>query len=153
MLCPGPEALFPRTECLCHRRTYRCPKQGLPPLPISKTFHEAARNGFRFYQQLQLDDGHWGCGYGGPSFLLAGVVIAMYITDTPIPPEWKTEIIRYLSSAVNPDGGWGLHSAGHSTVFATTLYYINLRILGLEASHPLAAKARACLHALGMTFS
>lgn len=96
-----------------------------------------------------MADGHWACGYGGPSFLLAGIVIAMYITDTPIAPEWKTEIIRYLSSTVNADGGWGLHSAGHSTVFATALYYVNLRILGLEPSHPMVAKARDRLHALG----
>ncbi|KAG2411638.1 hypothetical protein HFD88_009194 [Aspergillus terreus] len=121
----------------------------LPILPEASTFHESARNGFRFYQQLQLADGHWGCGYGGPSFLLAGLVIAMYITDTDIPEEWRIEIIRYLNSTVNSDGGWGLHSAGHSTVFATTLYYVNLRILGVEASHPLATRARECLHRLG----
>jgi Squalene-hopene cyclase N-terminal domain len=81
--------------------------------------------------------------------LLAGIVIAMYITETEIPLEWKTEIIHYLTSTVNKDGGWGLHSAGDSTVFATTLYYITLRILGLESTHPLATKARARLHALG----
>lgn len=74
----------------------------------------------------------------------------MYITDTDIPEEWRIEIIRYLNSTVNSDGGWGLHSAGHSTVFATTLYYVNLRILGVEASHPLATRARECLHRLGM---
>lgn len=81
--------------------------------------------------------------------MLAGIVIAMYITETEIPPEWKTEIICYLMSTVNKDGGWGLHSAGDSTVFATTLYYITLRILGLEPTHPLATKARTRLHALG----
>ncbi|KAL4892017.1 terpenoid cyclases/protein prenyltransferase alpha-alpha toroid [Aspergillus ambiguus] len=122
---------------------------GLPSLPTPSNFQESARNGFRFYQQLQLVDGHWGCGYGGPSFLLAGIVMAMYITDTPIPEEWKIEIIRYLNNTVNSDGGWGLHSAGRSTVFATVLYYVSLRILGVEASHPLARNARERLHALG----
>lgn len=73
----------------------------------------------------------------------------MYITETPIPREWGIEILRYLKITVNRDGGWGLHSAGESTVFATTLYYITLRILGLEPSHPLAYKARMRLHALG----
>lgn len=73
----------------------------------------------------------------------------MYITETEIPSEWKTEIIHYLMSTVNKDGGWGLHSAGDSTVFATTLYYITLRILGLQPKHPLATKARTRLHALG----
>ena len=73
----------------------------------------------------------------------------MYITETEIPPEWKIEIIHYLTSTVNKDGGWGLHTAGDSTVFATSLYYITLRILGLEPTHPLATKARTRLHALG----
>ncbi|KAL4808151.1 terpene synthase [Aspergillus unguis] len=122
---------------------------GLPSLQTPRSFQQSACNGFRFYQNLQLNDGHWGCGYGGPSFLLAGIVIAMYITETEIPPQWKAEIIRYLSNTVNEDGGWGLHSAGASTVFATTLYYVTLRILGLEPSHSLTSKARARLHALG----
>lgn len=73
----------------------------------------------------------------------------MYITDTEIPAEWNTEIIHYLTSTVNKDGGWGLHSASDSTVFATTLYYITLRILGLEPTHPLVTKARIRLHGLG----
>lgn len=123
--------------------------QGLPSLEIPHSFQQSARNGFRFYQKLQLDDGHWGCGYGGPSFLLAGIVIAMYITETDIPSEWKAELLRYLSNTVNEDGGWGLHAAGASTVFATTLYYVTLRILGVQPSHPLTSKARVRLHALG----
>ncbi|PYI01596.1 terpene synthase [Aspergillus sclerotiicarbonarius CBS 121057] len=102
---------------------------GLPQLPTPSNFQESARNGFRF--------------------LLAGIVIAMYITETEIPPEWKTEIVHYLTSTVNKDGGWGLHSAGNSTVFATSLYYITLRVLGLEPTHSLATKARTRLHALG----
>lgn len=32
--------------------------------------------------------------YGGPLFLLPGIVIAMYVTETPIPEEWKIEIAR-----------------------------------------------------------
>ncbi|KAJ5710308.1 hypothetical protein N7488_004464 [Penicillium malachiteum] len=122
---------------------------GLPELPKPRGFQDSARNGFRFYQSLQLGDGHWGCAYGGPSFLLAGIVIAMYISETEIPPVWKDEIISYLISTANEDGGWGLHSAGDSTVFATTLYYVTLRILGLESTHPLASKARNHLHTLG----
>ncbi|KAJ5622152.1 terpene synthase [Penicillium herquei] len=122
---------------------------GLPKLPVASNFQDAARNGFRFHEKLQLDDGHWGCAYGGPSFLLAGIVIAMYISETEIPAEWKIEIIQYLSNTVNKDGGWGLHSAGDTTVFATALYYITLRILGLEPTEPLASKARARLLELG----
>jgi hypothetical protein len=30
----------------------------------------------------------------------------------------------------NEDGGWGFHIVGHSTMFASALSYIALRILG-----------------------
>jgi lanosterol synthase len=73
----------------------------------------------------------------------------MYITDTEIPEEWSIEMTRYLQNIVNDDGGWGLHLAGRSTVFATGLYYVMLRILGLEKEHPLARNARRCLLSLG----
>lgn len=73
----------------------------------------------------------------------------MYVSHTPIPHSWATEIIAYLAHHVNEDGGWGLHLGGDTTVFATTLYYVVLRILGLESPDPLAAKARKKLLDLG----
>lgn len=102
-----------------------------------------------FYQRLQLEEGHWGCSYGGPSFLLPGLVFAMYISNTTILPEWKVEMTRYLAYHVNDDGGWGLHLDGETTVFATALYYVVLRILGMGPSQPLALRARERLLALG----
>jgi len=50
---------------------------------------------------------------------------------------------------MNGDGGWGLHLEGESTVFATALYYVVLRILGMEAEAPLATRARERLMLLG----
>ena len=66
----------------------------------------------------------------------------MYITDTEIPKEWKVEMTRYLAHHVNSDGGWGLHLEGESTVFATSMYYVLLRIFGMEPEHPLTGRAR-----------
>jgi lanosterol synthase len=130
--------------------------QNQPSRPNPQSFNECARNGFEFYQSLQLSDGHWACDYGGPSFLLPGLMFAMYITDADIPKEWKAEMTQYLAHHVNPDGGWGLHLEGESTVFATTMYYVLLRIFGMEPEHPLAARARECILANGkcsFTFS
>lgn len=73
----------------------------------------------------------------------------MYIADSPIPNEWKTEMVRYLANNANPDGGWGLHLGGESTVFATGLYYVMLRLLGLSTEHPLTSRGRECLLSLG----
>lgn len=80
----------------------------VPALPPAKTPLEAARNGMEFYQHLQSSDGHFAGEYGGPLFLLPGLVIGMYVTCTPIPEEWRIEFARYLSNQVNDDGGWGL---------------------------------------------
>lgn len=83
-------------------------------------------------------------------FLLPGVVIAWMVTDTHIPPVYAAEIINYLVSHANPvDGGWGLHTEGDSTVFGTSLNYTVLRLLGVEAEHPVMIQARRLLHRLG----
>ena len=122
----------------------------MPTLEKAQTPLQAAKNGFDFFKELQLEDGHWGCEYGGPMFLIPGLIIAMYITETPIPEEWKIEITRYLALNANPtDGGWGLHVEDKSTVFGTVGNYITLRILGMDPDHPVAVKARATLHKLG----
>jgi hypothetical protein len=33
-----------------------------------------------FYQQLQCEDGHWAGDYGGPHFLLPGLIVTWYVT-------------------------------------------------------------------------
>ncbi len=83
-------------------------------------------------------------------FLLPGVVIAWYVTKTPIPWYYATEIKNYLFARANPDdGGWGLHIEGESTVLGTVLNYTTLRLVGVDAEHPNMVKARATLHKLG----
>lgn len=83
-------------------------------------------------------------------FLLPGIIISLYITNTPIPEPWKIEITNYLAArAHSDDGGWSLHVEGESTVFGTALNYVVLRILGMDPDHPVARRARNCLHKLG----
>jgi hypothetical protein len=77
------------------------------------------------------------------------MILAMYITESEIPPEWSAEMVRYISRHVNKDGGWGMHTEGKSTLFATALYYVSLRILGMQPEHPLALKARKLILSLG----
>ncbi|KAF7798580.1 hypothetical protein EIP86_009802 [Pleurotus ostreatoroseus] len=122
----------------------------LPTLPPAKDALDAARNGYKFYKHLQAEDGHWPGEYGGPMFLLPGLVIGSYVTGMPFKDEEKREMIRYLMNRADPeDGGWGIHVEGHSTVFGTALNYCVMRILGVSADHPVLVKARACLHRLG----
>ncbi|CAG9944418.1 unnamed protein product [Clonostachys rosea f. rosea IK726] len=123
---------------------------GLPDLPTAATPKESAENGLTFFEKLQLPSGHWGCEYGGPMFLLPGIVIAWHVTKTPIPSAFATEIKNYLTARAHPDdGGWGLHIEGESTVFGTTLNYIILRLVGVDPEDPVMVKARGTLHKLG----
>lgn len=113
---------------------------------------EAAENGFGYYSQVaQSPDGHFAGEYGGPLFLLPGLVIGCYVTHSPFPDEWRIEITRYLKAKQNKDGGWGLHIAGPSTVFGTSCNYVVLRLLGNPPDLPFMTKARNLLHTLGGT--
>lgn len=139
-------------------------------MPPAKDAISAARNGFEFYKNIQASTGHWPGEYGGPLFLMGGLVIGSYVTGMDFEEAEKLEMIRYLMNVANDDGGWGMfvqsflsavkvskpciffdsHTEGVSTVFGTSMNYVAIRLLGMEADHPVAVKARGCLHALGM---
>lgn len=85
------------------------------------------------YSTLQAHDGHWPGDYGGPMFLMPGLIIALSVTgalNTVLSREHQREIRRYLYNHQNEDGGWGLHIEGHSTMFGSVLTYVTLRLLG-----------------------
>ena len=83
-------------------------------------------------------------------FLLPGLVITWYVTETPIPEHIRTEIKRYLFARQHPDdGGWGLHIEGESTVYGTAMNYVVMRILGASEEDPRLVRARGTLHKLG----
>ncbi|KAG8529674.1 uncharacterized protein KY384_005155 [Bacidia gigantensis] len=122
----------------------------LPTLPRATTPHTSAQNGLSFFSKLQLGPGNWACEYGGPMFLLPGLVIAWHVTETPIPLPVRIEIKRYLFARQNAeDGGWGLHIEGESTAYGTSMTYVILRLLGATEEDPKMIKARAMLHKLG----
>ncbi|KAF2672980.1 oxidosqualene:lanosterol cyclase-like protein [Microthyrium microscopicum] len=121
----------------------------LPDLAPAKTPLQSIDNGLEFFSKLQLPPGNWGCEYGGPMFLLPGLVITWYVTETPIPEAHSIEIINYLFARQEAEGGWGLHIEGESTAFGTSMNYTTLRILGVSAEDPRMIKARGVLHSLG----
>lgn len=97
---------------------------------------QAMRAGVDFYQGLQDDDGHWASDYGGPMFLMPGLIIALYVMgklDEVLPEHKQAEMRRYLRNHQNEDGGFGLHIEGHSTMFGTVLSYVAMRLLGMTA--------------------
>ncbi|KAI9674612.1 MAG: Lanosterol synthase (Oxidosqualene--lanosterol cyclase) [Trizodia sp. TS-e1964] len=123
---------------------------GLPILPTAKSPKESILNCLEFFSQLQLPPGNWACEYSGPMFLLPGLVITWYVTETQYPEAFKVEIRNYLFARQNPDnGGWGLHVEGESTVFGTAMNYVVLRLIGVSEEDPRMVKARGTLHKLG----
>ena len=137
-------------------RVYRAQKVGsvagvLPsqiPFPddfkngISRKAFHAAYKGIHFYKHLQTDEGHWPGDYGGPMFLLPGLVIASYVTETSFPPAHQALMKQYFLNHQNEDGGWGLHLEGKSTMFGTVLQYVALRLLGADRNATEISKAR-----------
>ena len=59
--------------------------------------------------------------------------------------------VRVVSSldASNLSKYGSSHIEGPSAAFGTSLNYCAIRILGIGADHPVAVKARGCLHKLG----
>jgi len=77
-------------------------------------------------------------------FLMPGLIIASYVTNTPLPEAHRTEMMRYLRNHQNADGGWGTHiESPNSTMFGSVLNYVSMRLLGASAAEPMVAKARA----------
>lgn len=121
-----------------------------PVNPASRTPFDHAKAGTRFLALLQEDNGVFPCQYKGPMFMAIGYVAACCFTKSPIDEAFRTELIRYIVNVSHPvDGGWGLYEGDKSTCFGTSMNYVVLRLLGLDASHPVCVKARKTLLRLG----
>jgi hypothetical protein len=74
-----------------------------------KSAMEAARRGIAFYSMLQTADGHFAGDYGGPHFLLPGLVVAWYVMGRPsvmISDSQRDLMLHYLMVHQQEDGGW-----------------------------------------------
>lgn len=111
--------------------------------------NDAANLASDFYIKLQEEDGHWPGDYGGPLFLLPGIIIQSYVTQTPFKIEEEILMKRYMLNMQNADGGWGLHIEDKSTMFGTVMQYVALRILGLSADVPELTNAREWIQSHG----
>ena len=102
-----------------------------------------------FYSALQCDDGHWAGDYGGPFFLLPGLVMVCHITGVTLSPAHTDGMLTYMRNHQQQDGGWGLHVEGPSTMFGTVMQYVACRTLGVPPDHPDMKSAQAFMHKHG----
>lgn len=110
---------------------------------------EAAVKGLQFYQMIQCEDGHWAGDYGGPMFLMPGLITVLYITKAPFPQARKDAMARYLRNHQQLDGGWGTHIECASTMFGTVLSYLSLRLLGEPSDSECMTRGRSFIHSHG----
>lgn len=113
---------------------------------------EYLRKAMSWYQILQAEDGHWAGDYGGPHFLMPGLVIVWYITgklESVLTAEHCAAMSHYLLVHQQLDGGWGMHIESPSTMFGSCMCYMALRLLGLPAEHPAMVKGREFIHSHG----
>lgn len=108
----------------------------------SDSAFDALQQGMKFYSLLQVEDGNWTGDYGGPLFLLPGLITASVVTNSPLPEIHQKLIARYIFNQQNTDGGWGLHIEGKSTVFGTVMNYVALRFLGYDLQYEKMQRAQ-----------
>ena len=123
-----------------------------PSFAKPKSVQEAAHKATHFYSMLQTEDGHWAGDYGGPHFLMPGIIIAWYLMGKPdrMLNQDQVELMKhYITVHQQSDGGWGTHIESPSTMFGTTLMYVAIRLLGVEAEDKICVQGRAFLQQHG----
>jgi hypothetical protein len=123
-----------------------------PPFEKPKTVREASKKATHFYSMLQTEDGHWAGDYGGPHFLMPGIITAWYLMGRPdrMLNGDQVELMKhYVRVHQQSDGGWGTHVESPSTMFGTTLMYVAIRLLGAEPENDVCVRGRAFLQKHG----
>jgi len=113
-----------------------------------KSIKDTCRKAVQFYNMLLCDDGHWAGDYGGPHFLLPGLVVTWYVMNRPsklIDDHQTAMMTHYIRVHQQVDGGWGSHIESPSTMFGSVLMYVSLRLLGVDKTDEACVKARVFL--------
>jgi squalene/oxidosqualene cyclase-like protein len=97
----------------------------------------------------QTERGSWAGDYGGPMFLLPMYVAVARFAEHALAPERREAMTRSLRRAQNADGSVGVYEGGPGCVFTSSLAYAALRLLGVAAADPSAARLAAWVRAHG----
>ena len=122
------------------------PSDATPPPPrgaaaaMTVSPMQALNDGWDFYSKLLSPDGFWPGDYGGPLFLMPGLIIACWVAGVSLGPR-ASAMLTYTRNHQQADGGWGLHIEGPSTLFGSIMNYVAARLLGVKEND----KVRAAL--------
>jgi lanosterol synthase len=95
---------------------------------------------------LQKADGCWeGEVVWNPMLVAEYVLVRWIVGGAPFGERERAGILRHFEVTRTREGGWGMHPDSPPYVFFTTMTYVALRVLGVSADDPLAARARAWL--------
>jgi len=130
-------------------RNYLAEGGSPPSLEPPNTLQEATKKAAHFYSMLLTNDGHWAGDYGGPHFLMPGLIIAWYVMGQPPDLLSIPLMTHYISVHQQIDGGWGTHVESPSTMFGTVLMYVALRLLGVSVDDARCQKGRDFIHQHG----
>ena len=96
---------------------------------------------------LQQPDGRWeGEVVWNTTLLSQYVLTSAMVGRWPFPDQDRDRVLRQFEATRLPDGSWPLHGEAPGSLFATTLAYVALRVLGVPPDTPLTAEARRWLH-------
>lgn len=107
------------------------------------------RKGAAFLEHEQTALGSWAGDYGGPMFLLPMYVALARFSEQRIPDERRARMLVYFTNVQNEDGSVGLYAHGPGSMFTTSLSYVSMRLLGLDAGDARLVRMRAWMHANG----
>jgi lanosterol synthase len=113
------------------------------------SLREAIRLSLRRLEKLQGADGAWEGEVVWSPVITAQYVITCNCIGKPLLAKETKDFFTYFMRQQSDDGGWGLHPESRSYLFATSLVYVALRMLGEEPSDPKMAAARDCISNLG----
>jgi lanosterol synthase len=113
--------------------------------------HIALERGVHALARRQRADGSWEGECVWNPMLAAQYVVACRLTKTPIAPERARRLVLQFERTQLADGTWGMHAAGGSSLFVTTLSYVAARLLDVPPQAPLLARARDFIVREGVT--
>lgn len=118
-----------------------------------KDAETAALRGMDHLARIQEQRGGFRGDYRGPMFLLPMYValchISGQVSGRPALEPRRSGMVRYLRGALSADGSAGLYEGGEGSLFASSLVYVALRLLGEAPDDPLMARLRAWIRDRG----